>query len=376
MKLTDIVVHLAAQLPHHTTKFHDILQYTSIAISSNGLVTVVTTLPHGLNTGSYITISNIKVKRKIIELTVDEVGVATVEVDTPHDLTRGWQSTVEISGCTELVFNGNFPLIDVPNRRFFTFRLPEGETPNEATGENMVFHETLELGLEGAYTITVINETTFTFYMETDVDLGNFDGVIARKQRVMGCATIDRFIQLYEKHFNNQYFAVVVMDDGSISKDRRSLSDAIANTSIQSDFRSILLEPFRVYVFIPTEESLSGLEAIDECYEEIKLALYKTLNGYKFPSGLSERSDIGVQPVGHGMFDYNNAYYVHQYLFETNKEVTIEDSAYYTGNLIQPTRAFRDLVFRQHNEYRNELIGKNINLDDIPLPGDSLLENG
>lgn len=368
MKLSDIVVRLASQVSRYSQKFHDTLTYTSIEVSDDGsgLVTVTTAAPHGLKTGGYISISNMEVHHNVISLTQDDDGIATVELDSDHDLTQGYQQTVNISGANEDLYNGIHELLRVPNRRFFTYKI-NSTAPDVATGDNIIFKEVLEYGYDGAYRVTVIDDTHFTFVILNDaLVLDGFNGIISIGHRIYSCVDIQRFTELYEKELQGRYVMVACMDDATFSKNRNYASDVLDITGRNVDIRQGLIEPFSVFIFIPTANDPYGTKAVDSAYTELKNALYQSLIGVVFNEYLTDPNQWGVAGIGHNYAGYNKAYYVHQYKFETFKEITLDDSAVGQGRYT-PTRAFRDIILNMQNSYEVNLNSTLIDLDDIPL---------
>lgn len=366
MKLSDIVLHLGQYLPRYTSKFSETLSYSSLT-ADNGVVTVVTSSNHGLTTGDYISVHGMHGKRDVTSLTQED-GLATCVVDSDHDLTEGWQETVTLEGADQSVYNDTHELEDVPNRRTFTFEVDSGSV-SPATG-SIKFVEYLERGFDGAYQINVVNSTTFTFEVaDQTLSLQGFNGTIARGQRIMGATSIDRFLELYEQRSDTddgKYWMVVALEDAVTSKNRQVMSDAHNVVSASVDIRMQLIEPFTVFVVGPSKTNVAAVDVIDDCVEEIRNALFKSLFGYRFDTGLANSADSGVVMIGHGQAGYTKAYYVHYYRFETMKEVTIDDSIY-KDNAHSPTRAFRDIDLRINNEYREQVMQTMINLDDDPL---------
>lgn len=379
MKLSDIVIAVASNISKYTNRFSQQLAYSTVSCAS-GLVTVTTTQPHNLVPGQIINLSSMKVVRDVVSLTQED-GIATCVISSDHDLTENWQEDVLIQGAGQSGYNGVKKLLSVPNRRTFTFEVDEN-TVSPATG-TIKFLETLEYGLNGSYPIISSSTNTFTFQVSnTSLSANGTGGTISVGHRVIGMPNLDRFLQHYAdpnpktgalQRIDNWYL-VICLEDASTSKDRALINDSQASLSPQQDFRQKLIEPFSVYAIAPTTNSIGGLDIIDEMNEDIRNAVLKCLLGIAFPTGLDADTYCGASFLAHGMVDYQKAFYIHQYSFETVKEITINDSYFgdvgggYTdnGNNIW-TRAFRDIEINYDNTFGVAVMTSNINLDDVPL---------
>ena len=364
MKISDIVLHLAQNVPYYSDKFAENITYDSV-IASNGTVTVTTSSPHGLTSGHNIVVSHMAIKHDVTSLTQAD-GIATCILASDHDLTENWQLYVEIEGANESEYNGQFILRTSPNRRKFTFDIDEGAA-STATG-TIKFVEYREFGFDGSYEINVTSPTTFTFEIaDSSLNLQAYNGSLIYGQRVMGSIDIDRFLAVYTKQSSDKYWLVVTLDDAYTSKNREVNSDALSYNNAGVDVRQILIEPFSVFVVGPTTKFLTATEVIDVFVSEVRNALLKTLVGYKFPSDLSESGSSGVVFVSHGIVGYDRATVIHQFRFETYKEITSEDTCYSIDGYKEPTRAFRDMRLNRQNSFLETVMTTDINMDDEPI---------
>lgn len=361
MKLSEIVNQLAATLPLYTPLFSRNLVYKNIKIV-NGTVIVETDKPHKLNEGTYITFSGMSITRNVKSLKVqNNRGVAIVDGD--HDLTDNYQASVTFSGCSKPEFNGTFEFLHQPNRYTIEFVTPSYYPPADTTG--MVFYANFEVGLNGTYPIHIISDTSFEVTLaDTSINAQTVNAKISTGQRVIGTVNLDRFLEMYEAKDKNTFWAVVCMETASTSKSRDVTSDSIGHVGTSSvEYRQILLEPFSVYVVAPSTETLAAVSAIDLCYSEIRNAIFHSILGKAFESGLDASPLSGAMLLAHGNTNYSRAYYIHQYSFETRKEITLQDTVL-NNSFENPTRAFRDLVLDFDNETE---LDQDINLDDVPF---------
>lgn len=362
MKLSEIVYQLALRVPQFTQKLSEILTTSSVNANA-GVVTVVTPTAHGFTTGNVILVNNVEVLHTVASTSVQNGQVYFV-LNSDHDLTENFDFTVQLSGANQSAYNGVFPVVRVPNRRTFSISLPSGQT-TAPTG-TLLFHEFPEMGYNAPYPVTVVNPTTFTFTFNTSITQSNMHLTIARGQRILGVPDLERAYELYTTKQMNKYYAFVAMEIATVSKDRNIYNDSLQSLAATTDLRQLLIEPFSVYVFTPTTENMSAVPQIDDCYTEIRNALIKSIVGLKLDTDLWASPYSGAYLTGHGLIAYTKNLYIHQYRFETTKEITFNDSsaADYNNN---PSRAFRDIYFQMSQELESSLMTDHINLDDEPL---------
>lgn len=370
MKLSDIVNLLGHRLPFFTNKFSESLGVDIVSATIvDGVVTVITSAPHTLNVGAFVSVTQAQIYHTVSSLT--RVGRrVTVVLEDDHDLTEGWQTQVEISGATPTEYNGIFTLLTVPNRRTFTYEVSNNSLATPATG-TIKFKENLERGVAGHWAITSVTSTSFTFSINNLQLAGDvFALSITRSQRIMGVVSLERFLEEYSKQKYSKYWAVVTLEDATTSKDRTLFNDSNSLNSGSSEMRQLLLEPFSVYVVCPCESSYAGAKVTDDMWEEVRNAILRSLLGAPIPTGLASTSYSGVTFLGHKFAGfYNGALYVHEFKFETIKEITQDDGI--LGDVIpgvlSGTRAFRDTYMRFDNGFGESVMDTKVNLDDEPL---------
>ena len=187
------------------------------------------------------------------------------------------------------------------------------------------------------------------------------------RHRIGAAATFDRAEKAYTKILPQESDGIrknwlyVVMNDVDVSKDRHTMSDAVASFSNQDEGRLDILTNFSTYVFIDTTQSLTGARAQEIIYGELFDALLKTLFGFKEDN---EKSRFLAVPTGHGQGGYNSAWYAQNYEwqmpqlidwqsgFSDPQDVAGRD---YCGDL-------RPFVIENY-----ESLELNINMDEVPL---------
>lgn len=364
MKAETIIRQLYDVIPNVTDYFNDVINVSTMT-RNGSTVTVTTSSAHGLVNGQVVAITGANKATKIISLTQSN-GIATAITNQDHDLTEGWFTDVIIGGADQPEYNGTFKLLSVPNRLTFTFKLTSNPVSPATTNGDILLLNSGIGNYNGRYTITVINPTRFTYEITStpySPAMGNIK--IKKNIRISGAATIERAVEAYTKQPTNKLWAFVVLEDTQVNKDRYVKNDSIATRTATDDYRLRLLKNFSVYVFAPSVEGIAARTERD-LMEDIEVFLYKSLLAIKIPSPFSEPSWSMITPIGNGVFEYNKAYYIHRYQFQTSFDVLIEDTAF---NPI--TRAFRDITLN-YLDFMAPLDGEivasaDIDLDDEPL---------
>lgn len=358
MKAEFIVNQLKTALPLLTDYFNDVLNVTSMT-RVGSTVTVITATAHGLTTGDIVSITGATTPVQISSIT--RVGtIATATTVDNHDLTEGWQSEVLIEGADQEQYNGLNSLLSVPNRRTFTFEVL-GSPATPATGTMYLYDDYFFRGYNGRYAVTVINATTFT-YETTKTPLSPAQGTIKVKKnpRVSSAVNIERMLESYTAQADNKLWAFVELQDVLASKDRYIRNDASATMHGGNAWRQRLITPFSVYIFTPTTNSLSASSARD-LMQDISVYLFRSLLGFKFPTGYAEETWAQVTFVSHGFYEYTPAFYVHRFNFETVLDLIYEDTVGPNLNV-----AFRD-IHLDFLKNSNVIMTSDINLDVEPV---------
>ena len=361
MKTVDIIRQLRAVLPRYTSLFNDEVNVTSL-INTGGTVTVTTSSVHGLSTDDYIYISGALTPITITSL-IRVGNVATAVTASNHDLTRGYQSTVTISGANQADYNGEHALLDVPNRRTFTFSV-SNEPVTPATGTIKTV-ENIKHGYNGLHKITVIDATHLTYTITSNPESPALGTIILKKNiRISGAINLNRALESYTKQMPEKCCMFVVLGGSNASKDRYTLNDGTCTHSTGTDYRQRIIDPFSVYVVIPTIDSISAMDQRD-LMEDVGYALYKSLLRLKIPKNPGEETNFAITFAGHDFAVYDYAYYVHEFRFENVYDLVYEDTIDDDDSV-----AFRDIYlnFESYvNPTSNEPMTAHVNLDDVPL---------
>jgi hypothetical protein len=361
MIIAPVIIALQQYLPLYTSLFSNTNNISSLSYSA-GIVTAVTSTPHGLSTGALVNIGGALTPNNIVSLTSED-NIATAVTEDNHDLTENWFPNVRISGANESQYNGTFPLLTVPNRKTFTFQL-NGTAPSPATGSPQLL-EFFQNGYNGYFPIIVINPFTFTYPSTVNSSLAAQGSiVVSSNSRISGAATLDRAIAAYTKQPTDNMWLVLVPGATTVSNDRNVRSDAKVQLSKSDMFWERTIETMSAYVICPATTSIAARRERDLIESEVAPALFTVLCGHKFEKPYPVNPWSRMALTGHEAFEYPGSYYIHQFNFEIQSDIT------FNLLLLPYTVAFRDidLVFLKNNEFESPVImTADINLDDVPL---------
>ena len=363
MRSADIVAQMALALPALTEKFTTNFSITSLTRSGT-TVTATTSAAHGLAVGKQVNVIGAQTPLSIGTLT--RVGtVGTLVTDNRHDMTENFSTEVEIVDAVEAEFNDTFVLLTVPNRKTITFTMADtGATT--ATGSPLLLNGSSALQqYNGLKNVTAVPTATQFQYEITDSTLFTpaSGTIIARTlPRISAAVSEERLLSAYTKQPQGDLWAFVVLEDVFASKNRNIESDATDNIQRGDQYRQQIIQPFTVYVFIPTKGEIAARDARDVA-EDIFRPICRSLLFKPFSGGLYAGKQGPVQFVNHGFIHYDSAFYVHGYNFQQVVDITFEDTVGYDLDV-----AFRDISVTMGVSTGSEVMTAEIDLDEDPLP--------
>ena len=344
MKASDIIQRLQTQLPKRTALFSTDITVTSLT-RSGSTVTAVTGSAHGLVNDQEVIISGALELNPITSLTFLN-GVAFATTQNNHDLTQPSaqqlsednilsfnQSTV--SGAVEPEYNAAATILTAVNRKNFSYPIT-GAPSSPATGSPVLEQN---FGYNGRFPVTIIDTVTFTYEITTTPESPAGGTIIARSPaRISGAVSLDVAASSYTAQENNELWAFVVLGDVVTSRNRAILSDATNEVSKSDEYRNRLIEPFSVYVFVPSTDSLSQRDLRDDM-EDIRGDIYGSLLGVVLPTALACATWSQITPNGDRYLPQTTvAAYIHEFNFERVVDVTYDDTKGPDSN-----SAFRDV---------------------------------
>lgn len=366
----DIVDHLRTYIPAFTNLFHD--EISGATATASGTTVTVTATAHGLSVGQKVVISAGKLSNLIASAVDNGDGTVRFETTDEHDLTEPKApldpTTLTLDGFPESVWNAEFNIVSIPNRKHLEVELPDGVSTLPTLGSGVLL-ESRPAGIIGAHTVaTVPDANTFTVEITGAPTLptGSIDGVtvISSSPRIFGVANIDKAEALYSRVTptvtKNAIF--VMMMNADVSKDRHTLNDGVASFVRGNIGKQIILQNFAVVGFFPSEDDQSGFVAQNQAYGEVYRALASVLYGFEFDDPDTKQKFVTVNN-GHGPGVYRNAYYTHVYDWQIPSVVTFEN-----GFNLQPDVAFRDIASTWDLDSDDMAqLELNIDLDEEPL---------
>jgi hypothetical protein len=205
--------------------------------------------------------------------------------------------------------------------------------------------------------------TTTSFEYTISAELKDATGtIVARTQPcVTASATIERFAASYTPQAIDKFWAVVVLGNVEASKDRNSLADGVSNIQRGEHFRQQTIQPFTIYVFIPTTTEIAAREARDDA-EDLFRPICQSVLFTKFDSQLFVGKQGPVQFSNHGVSAYNTAFYVHSYDFQQTVDITFDDTVGFDDDV-----AFRDIDLTIGLDFGTQELTASIDLDEDPL---------
>lgn len=364
MKISDVVLQLAATLPQLDDTFTDNASVTSLTRSGT-TVTVTTAGAHNYTINQGVNIVGAQTPISVVSLT--RVGtMGFVETTTDHDFTLGVTLTIEIDGATEPEFNGTFTIVGVTNRRNVIFTMVDSG-PVIATGTPLVLNGSNFLSqYNGLHQITAVPTTTIFQYEITSSTLFTpaSGTIISRANaRIAGIVSIDRVIDSYTDQPPDKHWLFVSTENVQASKDRKILSDATDNIQKNSYFRQQIIQQLTLFLVIPTAvQQIAGAQAKDTA-EDLFRSITQSILFKKFDSYLFAGKLNPLQFVAHGFQAYNTAFYIHQYSFEQVADLLFEDTVGPDEDV-----AFRDITLNMGLDIGTAILTADIDLDDEPLP--------
>jgi len=341
MKSEEIVRQLMAALPPQTNLFTDQISVSGISCAGNQATASVP--DHGLTVGSLFSIVGAKTNMPIVSI-VRTGTVASAETSLDHNLTfdrvqiaETGAIFIEITGATEPEFNGEFELLSVPNRRHFTFKVPDSGAIASSGAPKLV--DGFAYGYNGTFNVlNVVDDDNVQFLLPFP-DLPPAEGSIVLKKnfRISRTVSFERAKDAYTKKETDKLWLFVETNDSSASKDRKIQSDATTVLGRSNSYRQQVIFPFTIYCFVNSTNDISG-GASKDLMRDVMTLLFKSILGKVFNTNLACGNQNSAVFNSDGTIFYDTATYSHAFQFETVNDVSFMDSIGYDFNV-----AFRDI---------------------------------
>lgn len=367
MKTSDVILQLMATLPRYTDLFTEKIQI--IGATKAGLVgTFETSEAHPFSVGSLVNVTGTRAPIEVSEIISETATQVRIRTATDHDYTlnesipsdQGQQ--VQITGAG---FNESYTLTSVPNRLVLVLeRVAQPALP----GGTLYVQDQILNAWNGFFQVTAVpTPTTFSVSLQYDLPApNNFDdSFVYGGFRISGAVDIDVILDSYTAQLNDKLWAFVVLNDFTANKERNNPKDSFAVNGRQMDYRQTMIAPFSIYVFVPNKGDVlqkANARFARDLIEDVRRPIFRSVLGINFETDLDCQGQDVVTYAGDGFFQYNGSYYVHQFNFEQNLDITFDDTA-----IEELDRAFRDIKTIHENQFSDLTTYEAlVNLDEDP----------
>jgi len=321
MKGVDVSNRLKQFLPYSTNEFSNNFVISSLTRSGT-TVTAITSTPHGLATGNYVTVFGAKQVIPITSLT--RVGTSVNLVSTlehgfvdPSKYGKSLRSslTVEVIGATPSEYNGTSQLLTVTDQNNLSFEISTTPTTPASTPGTLLIRDQ---GQFNRYTdVVVIDTTTFTY------EVGDMGGLTAGgtigvnvSSRVGYAATTQAVESYYKTDISRaaQSWMFVVLNAKTTERDGVTATDTQTQTYRNVEYYYQSSQFFSIYVFLPCKDQLLAGPASDLA-RELELPILKTLANFQFSSVLCDEAYQPTIYLGNEPENLLGSHYIHRYDF-------------------------------------------------------------
>lgn len=351
MKLAPIAMQLMANLPFVTNDFHDQVQILTIDVDSAGLVTVTTSVGHGVATGDGIVITGVESRLKI-DLTKTTItgNIVTFWTIDQHNYVMDVdnekiyeddpsKATAYLSNFHDSFYDGAHIIKNVPAtgtrdntvKSKQSFEVEFTDPPHAITAAQPLCFDGMEYGINGFHNIIATSPTTLTFSIDPTtteiVNLGNM--VLHKKGRVTACLNSNRIEAFYTREKTENLWCFVANTSDAVSKDRNINIDATVMRNESSDYHLQVISNVGVYLAIPTSDSLTGAFQHD-ILEQARMDIIASLSGYVPDDPFGEKKQM-INYIGCNMMVDKVAYYIQELQFEYQHDIKRENVYNRTG---------------------------------------------
>ena len=345
MKGSDIVKHIAKELPKYTTLFTTQIPITSIT-TNNGIATATVASTVSLTTGAEISITGAKTLINIISITRNG-NIVTVTTASNHDLPETdnrpnstknrYKNFITIQGAVPNEYNGTWEVYTSLTKTEFTFKIKTAPISPATTNGVLVLND--YENINGYKTITVTSPTTFTYSLLSNINFtvtGNAFINITNVANSLSQVNIERGYKPDPNGVSRNWLYVVLGAGEYSNQDGVPTSDITATKYTAQDYEMVYQKVIEVYAILPydqNDENILQGDLADEIHTVITPAIQKTLARFVIPSPFKQRNYEGLtlqsDTLIEGLFD--GSYSLYQWLFTTQVRITNDDVYSYTA---------------------------------------------
>lgn len=344
MKGSNIVKHIAKELPKYTTRFTTQFPIASIT-SNNGIATVTTATPHGLTTGNEISITGARTTINIVSIT-RQGNLVTVTTasdhylplidNTPNSVRNRYENIITIEGATPSEYNGSWKVYTSFTGTQFTFLIKTTPTTPATINGTLLLND--YENFNGYKTVTVTSPTTFTYPLLTNIDFQATGNIFVNITNVANSLSQ---INIERSHTNKgntaENWLYVVLGDGTYYDiDGTPINDPTKTKYTSQDYKMIYQKQVQVYAILPFDKDNQNIlqgDLADDIHNVITPAIQKTLARFVVPSPFKQKNyeclTLTDDTLIEGLFE--GSYSLYLWNFVATVEITNKDVYKYTA---------------------------------------------
>lgn len=367
MRVSDVITKLAERIPNHTSEVTANFNVTSMT-ASGSLVSVNTDQAHGLKIGSNAFILGARTPLTISS-TTRITTIITIVTDDVHDITFQTDLKINLIGHVEARFNGEFEVLDVPNRNTIKLITDDSGAVTGTGSPVLLDGASFIQDYNGLHVVVgVPSPTVFTFERDPTLpdpfsDLVSQPIQVRTAPRISGGIRPEDLIRYYTEQKGNDVWLFAILSSSRGSKDRTIESDSNANHPNNTLYRQQVIQSISIFALMPKINDINGIKASDQA-QDLFIPICRSILREQFDSLYTVGRQGTLEFVNHQFFGVNDAVYAHQYDFELTSDLTFSDTI---GAPLSV--AFRDIVPTYSPQVGGtDTLSGDVDLDDEPLP--------
>lgn len=328
MKGSDIVKHIATELPKYTNLFTTQIAINSLTSVGN-IATFVLSEARNLIVGSQVFITGAKPYIDITSIT-REGNIVTITTSQAHTLPyidnratsairNQYTNTITIENAEPIEYNGTWAVYTSLNDTTITFKITTTPITPATTNGRVLFKDFDNYN--GYKTITeVVNSTTYKYELQQASNLPVVGNIYYNLTRVGNALSITNIINAYNQNNtrNLEKYIYTVLSGGDLYKsDFIPTSDPSATHQSGRQYDYFYRKTVNIYIMLPYNLNTQGVEQgelADELHNVILPAIQKILANFSVPSpysqcsyeGFTLQSDDLIEEIQNGTYAIYN----------------------------------------------------------------------
>jgi hypothetical protein len=332
MKTVDISNHLREWFPKIAQYYYpSLLTYFANTIPLNsftvntGLVTFITTNPHGFINGQEVIITNAFNAVQINSLKYNGNGLVKVITDEMHFINTATEKYVKIAGCTPTEYNGLFEIFQVVDDYTFFYKI--NTAPALATVNGQILTQDTD-NVNGVKKVNVVNANTFTYQLKTtNTIIGGTPTVIDyKKTKIIPFISIERLRRYLNGDQSLETSMYAIVNSVVNSNNGIEFTDAQQVENLSNEQVIQQKTEFSIVVSFEIDNNTKPYAVKDLAMNEFAWILEKSLCNAKFSSVYASGKTNRLVLSSHdGESDESGKRYIHVYNFVALGYVTYQD---------------------------------------------------